>query len=120
MKAVAWTHNTNVNKLGYTPLQLVTGKSCSLPGLTMGSVAKESVLGMEAVQKVMERLLKTQEEFRKAEVRAKLNDCQKVRVRGYQHLDKYLKGDKVWYQYQDSNVWLGPEEVSYHRNNKVW
>ena len=57
----------------------------------------------EAVQKVMERLLKTQEEFRKAEVRAKLNDCQMVRVRGYQHLDKYVEGDKGRYQNQDSN-----------------
>ena len=30
-KAAAWTHNTSVNKLGYTPLQLVTGKSVTLP-----------------------------------------------------------------------------------------
>ena len=27
VKAAAWTHNTSVNKLGYTPLQLVTGKA---------------------------------------------------------------------------------------------
>ena len=25
VKATAWTHNTSVNKLGYSPLQLVTG-----------------------------------------------------------------------------------------------
>ena len=25
VKAAAWTHNTSVNKLGYSPLQLVTG-----------------------------------------------------------------------------------------------
>ena len=91
-------HNMNVNKLGYVPLQLVTGKSCSLPRFTMRNKANESVLDMEAVQKVIERLMRTQEEFWKAEMRAKLNDCQKVRVKEYQHLDKYVEGDKVWYQ----------------------
>ena len=58
-KAEAWTHNTNVNKLGYTPLQLVTGKSFVLLGLTMGNEATESLLDTEAVQKVIERLMKT-------------------------------------------------------------
>ena len=57
VKIASWIHNTNVNKLGYTPLQLVTGKSCNLPGLTMGNVASESVSDIEAVQKVMERIL---------------------------------------------------------------
>ena len=32
VKASALTHNTSVNKLGYSPLQLVTGKAVSLPG----------------------------------------------------------------------------------------
>ena len=95
VQAAAWTHNTNVKKLGYAPLQLVTGKSCSLPGLTMGNEAMESVSDTEAVQKVMERLMKTQEEFQKAEIRVKLNNCAKIRARGYQHLDKYIEGDKV-------------------------
>ena len=44
VKAAAWTHNTNVNKLGYTLFQLMTGKSCNLPGLTMGNEASESIL----------------------------------------------------------------------------
>ena len=43
VKSAAWTHNTNVNKLGYAPLQLVTGKACNLPGLTMENEATESV-----------------------------------------------------------------------------
>ena len=50
MKAVAWMHNMNVNKLGYTSLPLVTGKSCNIPGLTMGNEAMESVSETEAVQ----------------------------------------------------------------------
>ena len=50
VKAAAWTHNTSVNKLGYTPLQLVTGKAVTLPGLTTGNVATESLTDSEAVQ----------------------------------------------------------------------
>ena len=35
----SWTHNTNINTLGYSPLQLMTGKSIVLAGLTSGNVA---------------------------------------------------------------------------------
>lgn len=59
VRAAAWTHNTNVNILGYIFLQLVTGKSCNLPGLKMSNEATESVLETETVQRVMERLLQT-------------------------------------------------------------
>ena len=49
IKAAAWTHNTSVNKLGYTPLQLVTGKAVTLPGHTTGNLATESLTDCEAV-----------------------------------------------------------------------
>ena len=49
IKAAAWTHNTSVNKLGYSPLQLVTGKSVTLPGLTMGNDTTESMTDCKAV-----------------------------------------------------------------------
>ena len=61
------------------------GKSCNLPGLTMGNEAMESVLEMEAVQRVKERLLKTHTEFREAEMQMKIKDCQGVRIKSYQH-----------------------------------
>merc|ERR1712055_137377 len=53
VKAAAWTHNTNVNKLGYSPLTLATGKAVSIPGLTMGNVPTESMTDAEAVKKTM-------------------------------------------------------------------
>ena len=56
VKAAAWTHNTSVNKLGFSPLQLVTGKAVALPGLTTGSVASESMTDSEAVQRTVENL----------------------------------------------------------------
>ena len=98
---VAWTYNINVIKLGYSLLKLLTGKSCNSLGLTMGNEAWESVSDIEVVQKVMERILKTQAEIRETEMKIKLKDCQKVKRRDYQHRDKYVEGNKVYYQYQD-------------------
>ena len=72
VKAAAWTHNTSVNKLGYTPLQLVTGKSVNLPGLTTGYQSTVSILDFEAVQRTLETLNKITAEFREAEMRKKL------------------------------------------------
>ena len=41
----------------------------------MGNEAMESISEMEAVQRVMERLLRTQTEFREVEMRMKIKDC---------------------------------------------
>ena len=63
VKAASWTHNTSINKLGYSPLQLMTGKAVTLPGLAIGNVATESMTDSEAVQRTMENLAKVTSEF---------------------------------------------------------
>ena len=120
VKAAAWTHNTSVNKLGFSPLQLVTGKAVSLPGLTTGSVASESMTDSEAVQRTVENLSRTVAEFREADMRRKLKECQSQRVMTYQHLGSYVEGDKVWYQPLNGNSWLGPAAVLCQRGSSVW
>merc|ERR1711895_209283 len=50
-----WTHNTNVNVKGFQPLQLMTGKSVIIPGLTMGNLATDSKADDEMVRNIMER-----------------------------------------------------------------
>ena len=72
VKVASWTHNISVNKLGYSPLQLMTGKAVTLPGLTTGNVATESMTDSEAVQRTIENLTKFTAEFRKADMRPKL------------------------------------------------
>ena len=57
LMAAAWMHNTSVTKLGYIPLQLVTGMSCNQLGLTMENKATKSLSDMDAVLEVMERIL---------------------------------------------------------------
>ena len=76
VKAAAWTHNTSSNKLGYCPLQLVTGKAVTLPGLTTGTVATESMSDAEAVQRMMENITRIISEFHETDMRQKLKDCQ--------------------------------------------
>ena len=63
IKAASWAHNSSVNKLSYTPLQLVTGKAVTLPGLTTGNEGMESMTDCKAVQCMMERLNNTVSEF---------------------------------------------------------
>ena len=111
VKAAAWTHNTSVNKLGYTPLQLVTGKAVTLPGLTTGNVVTESLTDSKAVQRTMELLAKTTQEFREADTRKKLKECQGQRIQAYQHMRDYIEGDKVWYLPLIHISWLGPASV---------
>ena len=63
VKAAAWTHNASVNKLGYSPLQLVTGQAVMVPCLTTCNVATESMTDSEAVRRTMENLMRITSEF---------------------------------------------------------
>ena len=85
VKTAAWTHNTNVNRAGYSPLTLVTEKAVAIPGLTMGNEGSESVTDSEAVRRIMETIHKVTKEYREAETKVKLKECQGIRTRSYQH-----------------------------------
>ena len=104
VKTTAWTHNTSVNKLRYTPLQLVTGIAVTLPGPTTGNIATESLTDSEAVQRTMELLAQTTLEFREVDMRKKLKECQGIRTQAYQHMRDYIERDIVWYQPLNGNL----------------
>ena len=72
VKAAVWTH-TNVKQLGYIKLQLVTGESYNLLGLTIGDVAIGSISETKALQKV-----KTIAKFREGQMGSILKNCQIV------------------------------------------
>ena len=95
-------------------------QAVSIPGLTMGNEGSESLTDAEAVNRIMETIHRVTKEFREAETKAKLKDCQGTRVRSYQHQGNYIAGDKVWYQYKDGNACLGPGEVIYQKGNAVF
>merc|ERR1712115_586844 len=119
IKAAAFTQNSNVNKAGFSPLQLVAGKAANIPGFTMGNEGSESLKDAEAVNRIMETRHKVTKEFREAETRKKLKDCQGIRVRNFQHQGNYIAGDKIWFQYKDGNAWHGPAEVIYQKGNSI-
>ena len=77
----SWTHNTNINVLGYSPLQLVTEKSITLPGVTSGNLATESLYDDEAVRQIMVRHNKIMKEFREAEFVKKLERAKKTKLK---------------------------------------
>ena len=106
----SWTHNTNVNVKGFQPLQLMTGKSVMIPGLTMGNLATDSVCDDEMVRNIMERHYLMMKEFRMLEFSKKLRKANKTRMKGYKDV-KIDSGDLVFYKYEDKKAWLGPEKV---------
>ena len=106
----SWMHNTNVNVLGFQPMQLMTGKSVMIPGLTIGNIAMDSVCDDEMVRNIMERHYLMMREFRELEFSKKLRRANKTRMKDYEVVKIYT-GDLVSYQYEDKKAWLGPERV---------
>ena len=78
VKATVWTHNTSIKKLGYSPLQLVTDKAIFIPGLTMWNEATENITDSEEVQPILEMTTRIISDFREADMRKKLEECQQV------------------------------------------
>ena len=120
VKAAAWTHNTIMNKLGFSPLQLVKGKAALIPRLTTGTIAIESMTDAEAVQRTMENLTNVISEFKQLDMRQKLQDFQKFRTQSYNHTGGFIEGDKVWFQPLNGTFWLGPAAVICQRGQSMW
>ena len=78
-----------------------------------------SMTDCEAVQRTMENLNKTVAEFREADMKKKLKECQGLRTQAYQHLESYIERDKVWYQPINENSLLGPAAVLCQRGHSV-
>ena len=115
----SWTHNTNQNTHGFSPLQLVTGKSIVLPGLSNGNLATESLYDDESIRRIMERHYEMLKEFRQAEFTKKLERAKDTRSKGYE--DTILReGDTVFYQNQGKKAWLGPEKIFAIQKNSIF
>ncbi len=84
----SWTHNTNVNVLGFQPLslQLVTGKSVMIPGLTIGNMATNSFYDDEMIRNIMECHYMMMREFRELEFSKKLRRASMTRMKGYEDI----------------------------------
>ena len=60
----------------------------TLPGLTTGNTGTESMTDCAAVEKTMENLNKIVAEFREANMKKKLKECDGLRTLAFQHSSK--------------------------------
>ena len=115
----SWTNNTNVNVLGFDPMSLVTGKSVTYPGVTMGNIATESTFDSDAIRMIIERHHEMTKSFRDVEYSTKLENASKTRNNKFNDF-KYKENDLVSYQDRMQNGWNGPVKVLCHRNRDVF
>merc|ERR1712237_117435 len=115
----SWTHNMNQNKSGYSPLQLVTGKSIVLPGLSNGNLATESLYDDEAIRRIMERHHEVLKQYREIEFTKKLERAKDTRSKGYEDII-LQEGDIVFYQNKGNKAWCGPEKIFAIQNNLIF
>ena len=73
-------------------MQLVTGKSVTIPGLTMGDMATDSMYDDEMIRRIMECHYAMMKDFRELEFSKKLRKASKTRMKGYEDI-KLSEGD---------------------------
>merc|ERR1712173_512868 len=82
----SWTHNTNLNVLGFSPLQLATREIIVLPGLNNSNVTTDSKYDDEALRKIMEQNYGIINKFRELEFSKKFKRASETRSRGYEDI----------------------------------
>ena len=98
-----WSHNTNYNKDGFSPLQIVTGRSPSFPGIVTKTPEKSTI-------EFFQERVQDQKIFLESEYRKKIRLAEKSNCEEYME-EVFNEGDKVVYQAKDEKKWLGPVEV---------
>ena len=92
MDMAAWTHNMNVNRLGYDN---------------------------KAIKKIVERHTMMMRKFQETEYSMKVKKALEVQTRKFNNR-RYQEGDSVFYQKEDKKSWNGPVKVIAHRGNSVF
>ena len=92
-----WTHNTNINKEGFVPLQILTGKAVTYPGLDVREDGKE-------VSDHVREMLNAQNTFRENEFKKKIEEAETRKVPSYVD-ETYDVGENVLYQDKNEKEW---------------
>ena len=115
----SWSHNTNVNRLGYSPMQLQLGKAVTLPGFTEGSIVTDSKFESELVEKLILNAKNAIKNFSIENFRQKISEAVATRVPKYKGR-RYENGEEVYIQREDEKRWSGPVKVVLHEGSTVW
>ena len=91
-----WTHNSNINHSGFIPLQLVTGKSVTLPGITFSTPTTLGGFDADNVKNIIMGHYTLIRDFTDAKFTKKLLQVSAIRKEQYQKM-RYNPGDKIYY-----------------------
>ena len=91
-------------------MMLLTGVAATIPGITDGNIATESISENEAIRKNIARQKTAKNTFIQTEYTDKQKKARNVRINKFYNQTQE-KGEKVWYQRQDRKDWVGPAEV---------
>ena len=95
---------------GYSPYQIVLGKSPSLPGVLNGDMKTDSIITeSDALRQHFDRQEKARILFRQADCSRRLKDAEAARIQPY-HDRIYQAGDKIDFLDKDDQ-WDGPAIV---------
>jgi len=76
----SWTQNTNLNILGFQPLQLVTNKNVMIRGFAMDAMAMDWLYDDNMIRIIMEHNYTMMKEIRELEFSKKLRTASKTRL----------------------------------------
>ena len=115
----SWTHNTNISKKRFSPLQLLMGKGAMFPRVNRVEDEENEnfkTMADESVRARMKILLSAGEEFRQLEFQNTLRKAEELKVNKFNE-EVYCEGDAVLYQMKDKKEWHGPGRVK--TSNKI-
>lgn len=114
-----WCHNTNLNRLGYTPLFLLTGSSVVLPTFTNGSIQNLADIDSKDIEKLIDAHNILKMEFVKSEMRLKLNEIANSKRLKYKY-HNYNQGDQVLIRRMGKVGWYGPCKVIWQNTTTIF
>ena len=104
MDLACFVKNTEINQTGYSPLQLLTGRTPTFPGLSDCSPANIEMDGCNEYIKVLKRMDHARVEARKIDCNQRLKTALKSKINP--SLDQsYHFGQHVWFKLQSSHKW---------------
>ena len=96
--------NTEINKTGFSPLQLFCGRSPAFPGLSDCTPANIEMEGNNEYLRVLRRLDETRIEARKIDCNQRLKTALKSKINPSCE-KSYSFGDPIWFKLDSSNKW---------------
>ena len=99
-----FTKNTEINQTGYSPLQLLTGRAPSFPGLSDCSPANIDMDDSNEYMRILKRIDHARVEARKIDCCQRLKTALKSKINPSLEQSYYL-GQHVWFKVLSSHKW---------------